>query len=101
VPDGGVLDLPTYAQLVRRDLRALDAIQSTAEEGAAIAVVPGAFGPTCPDHETLSDQAQVYGVFIDGGAAGPLGLFDVVQNWVTSTPPSIVVADVPGDNTCP
>lgn len=101
VPDGGVLDLLTYAQLVQRDLRALGAIQSTAEEGAAIAVVPGAFGPTCADHETLSDPAQVYGVFIDGGAAGPLGIFDTVQNWVTSTPPTIVVADRPTDNVCP
>ncbi|MEW5740050.1 MAG: pectin acetylesterase-family hydrolase [Myxococcota bacterium] len=101
VPDGGVLDLVTYAQLVQQSLRALDTISATAEEGSAITVTPGAFGPTCSEHETLSDATQVYGVYIDGGAAGPLALFDVMQNWVTGVNPYILVANGPADNVCP
>jgi hypothetical protein len=96
VPDAGIMDALLFAQIVQRELRELASVQTTAEEGSLIAVAPAVFGPTCKDHETLT-EALVYQVEIDAG----IKLLDVAQNWFTGGSPTIVVANQPSDNYCP
>lgn len=95
VPNEGPMTLPLFSRLVRDQLAALGQIAVTAEEGAAISTVPAAFGPPCPDHETLSSNIAVYNVQVR--AAGALHtMFDVYDNWISSALPRAAIWG-PGD----
>ena len=96
VPDAGLMTPATFARLIQQQLRALGTLQTTAEEGSAIATAPAVFAPTCKHHETLT-EALVYQVEIDAG----MKLLDVAQNWFTGGSPTVVVANSPADNFCP
>ncbi|MFN7926203.1 MAG: pectin acetylesterase-family hydrolase [Bryobacteraceae bacterium] len=89
-----------YARLVREQAAALADAPKKGAEGASMTTAPGAFIPTCPDHETLTDTPQVYGVRIRAGTQ-ELSMFDVLQNWLTGKQPSIVIAPNAAANTCP
>jgi len=93
-----------FAKLVRDQAAALADVPKTGNEGAAVRVTPGAFIPTCSDHETLTDNPQVYTVRIRTGGANNspnLSMFDVLQNWLESKQPSILIAPNVAANTCP
>src|SRR5690606_26354214 len=62
--DDAPLDLPTFATLVHGQLGELANIQSTANEGDAIEVVPGVYGPACSQHETLRSDEHTYDVTV-------------------------------------
>ncbi len=100
VPGQGVMTIESYAALVRAQMTALATVKAKAEEGAEMAVTPGGFSPTCPDHETLGDTPQVFNVRITIGGQ-TYRMFDVVQNWLEGKAPSIVVAPNVASNVCP
>lgn len=95
--DGEPLDLATYARLVREDLAAL-AIPGNSEEGDSMSVAPAVFAPTCADHETLGNNASVYGVTIDVEGS-PTDLFGLAATWRTGEP-AVAIASGPADNSC-
>ena len=99
VPAQGVMTVPIYMSLIRSELRALANIKTTAEEGALISTVPGAFGPTCSKHETFTDTDQTFGVSIDAGVSHKL--LTVATNWFLGNMPINVVAGSAADNVCP
>jgi hypothetical protein len=95
VPGQGPMTLSLFVRLVRDQLAALAQITATAEEGAAISTIPAAFGPPCPDHETLSANPAVYNVQVQ--AAGVLHtMFDIYDNWISSALPRQAIHR-PGD----
>jgi hypothetical protein len=94
------MTLDEFATLVRVQLEDLADIQATAHEGADITVVPGAFGPTCPKHETLRSTPDVFNATIRDGA-DDLAMFDVILNWLMLSPPSILVTQPGGIESCP
>ena len=100
VPGDGLLDLSSFGRLVREGLLALSTLPATAEEGAGIAIAPGAYGPLCSKHETLRSDPDTFRVTIDAG--GTLHrMFDVYQRWVDGGADTIVVSSAPGDTVCP
>lgn len=90
-----------YARLVREQAAALADAPAKGTEGDKMTTAPGAFIPTCPDHETLTDTPQVYNVRIRSSPTQNLSMFDVLQNWLADRQPSIVIAPVPAANNCP
>lgn len=98
--DEGVLTLELYGQLIRDQLARLADIQSTAHEGSNITVAPGVFSPTCPRHETLSDNDSVFDVRI-GVDDTPYSMFDVMNNWRTGTAPAVAITPPGGLEVCP
>jgi hypothetical protein len=91
VPGQGPLTITLFAQLVDDQLAALPARAS--EEPRAVA--PAVYGPRCDKHETLGDDASVFGVHVTVGGATPT-MFDVFRNLVTGGTPTIAVY-APGD----
>lgn len=65
------------------------------EEAAAITVAPGVFAPACPKHDTIHDDADVYGVTIDPTGTEPLSLYDVWRPWRTGGSPTAVLTTDP------
>ncbi len=100
VPGQGLINLESFAQLVRDQLTGLANIQSTAHEGGNISVIPGAFGPTCTKHETLRSNPDIFDVNIPFGG-GPYTMFNVVLNWISGMAPSILVTNPPATDVCP
>ncbi len=90
-----------YARLVREQALALADAPSLGAEGASMTATPGAFIPTCPDHETLTDSPQIYNVRIRVSNTQVLTMFDVLLNWFAGKQPSIVIAPNAAANTCP
>jgi hypothetical protein len=95
VPGQGPMTFPLFARLVRDQLAALGQLPITAEEGVAISTTPAAYGPPCPDHETLSSNLGVYDVQVR--SAGVLRtMFDVYSNWIAFALPQQAIYQ-PGD----
>lgn len=101
MPNGRAINLPAFRALVRLQANALALLKTEANEHSEIAVVPGAFVPTCSDHDTLRQSTQVYDVTINVGQR-VLAMFDVVRAWVLGFPDpnAIVVARNAGRSTC-
>lgn len=90
-----------YGRMVRQQAAALADAPKQGAEGETMTTAPGAFIPTCPDHETLTDTPQVFNVRIRVNATQELSMFDALQNWLTGRQPSIVIAPAPAANNCP
>ena len=90
----------SWALKVRADLLALASIRSTAVEKAAITTVPGVFGPSCSDHETLSDNPNTYQASVRVNNVS-WKMFDVWDDWVKGTSPISIVSSTATDATCP
>ena len=100
VPGVGPLDLMLFAQTVRAEMEDLATLPSTAEEGAAMSVAPGAYGIACPKHETLRSDADTYDARLSNG--GVLHAFpDVLGNWWTGGAPTNLTTDAPMMDVCP
>lgn len=91
VPGRGAMTVELFAELVRADLLALPA--SDPEE--PFARPPAVYGPRCPDHETLSNNAGTFGttVVADGE---PRTMLEVAAAFVGGTSPTAAVWG-PGD----
>lgn len=100
VPGRGLMTEQLFTSIVHDDLLALANLRTTAEEAAAITTTPGAFGPPCMKHETLSDNANALGVSVttSGTAYTMFGLF---SNWQRAQGVSSVVYDPTMTATCP
>lgn len=90
-----------YGRLVREQALALGNAPQEGAEGESMTTAPGAFIPTCPDHETLTDTPQIFNVRIRVSATQELTVFDALQNWLAGRAPSIVIAPNAAANTCP
>ncbi|MFN7937813.1 MAG: pectin acetylesterase-family hydrolase [Bryobacteraceae bacterium] len=90
-----------YGRLVREQAAALGDAPKDGVEGASMTTAPGAFIPTCPEHETLTDTPQIFNVRIRVSATQELTMFDVLQNWLLDRQPTIVIAPNAAANTCP
>lgn len=96
--------VPTvFAVVLQRELAAFPELPDTAEEGAAMATAPGVFAPACPDHDTIHQDTEVYGVSIDPTGSHPYTLFDVFQSWRAGGDASAVLTTDPqrADTVCP
>lgn len=100
IPGQGPMDLAGFAGLVRTELADLANIQSTAHEGAGITTVPGVFGPTCPEHETLRNNPQIFSAVIEVNGTS-YAMFDVMGNWLAGTNPSVAITSPGGVEFCP
>ncbi len=100
VPGVGSLDLPLFMQIIRDDCANLASIQTTGHEGADISVIPGAFAPRCPKHETLRSSPDTYNVVINDGPSN-LAMFDVFGNWFNGSQSSILITPDGGSDFCP
>jgi hypothetical protein len=89
----------TWALKVRADLLALSSLRSTAVEKDFIATAPGVFGPSCSDHETLSDNVSTYQASVRVNNLN-WKVFDVWNNWVQGAAPSSIVSSTATDATC-
>jgi hypothetical protein len=92
VPGRGAMTAALFAELVHDQLVDLATLPSTAEEGAAMTRAPSAFGPPCPDHETLSTNESVFGVTVVANG-GPRTMFEVFTNWRNAVAPQRAVWD--------
>ena len=92
-----------FAVVLQRELAAFPDLKSTAEEGADMPVAPGVFAPACSNHDTIHENAEVYGVTVAPPGEGPLALFDVFQRWRTGGAHSTVLTQDPqrADTVCP
>lgn len=112
-PVGVALTTPEFARLVRDQSRALANVTTTGMENAfpvtpfvfPIHTAPGAFVPTCAEHDTLLQTKQVFGVTIRNGDPPPpvshLRLFGVVRAWLQGGGgPSILVAEDAAHDHC-
>ena len=96
----GPVDLRTFATAVRTDLLELDALASSAEERADIAVSPGVYAPACEKHETLRSDAHSYDATVRSGGDDHF-FMDVYRAWRTGGTPTIVATDNPIADFCP
>jgi hypothetical protein len=85
---GTAADFGTHVEQQLRDLATLN---TTAEEGSvrnggAPLATPGAYGPQCTDHESLSDDAAFFDVKIAG-----FSYYDIVWNWWSGTQPQVAI----------
>jgi hypothetical protein len=94
-----VLTLQSWGLKVRDNLVALSSLKSTAVEKSAVAIAPGAFGPLCAKHETLSNDGATYGTSIRVNGVG-WKFFDVWNKWVAGQAPQVVVSSSLADTTC-
>jgi hypothetical protein len=99
LPGQGVLTLQSWGLKVRDNLVALSSLKSTAVEKSAVAIAPGAFGPLCAKHETLSNDGATYGTSIRVNGVG-WKFFDVWNKWVAGQAPQVVVSSSLADTTC-
>ncbi|MFO0550936.1 MAG: pectin acetylesterase-family hydrolase [Polyangiaceae bacterium] len=100
VPGYGPMDLPAFAALVRASLADLADLKTSAEEGADIAVTPGAYGPSCSKHETLRSTPDTFDVTIDQNG-NSYSMFQVIANWASNMQPSSVITPMGGTDFCP
>lgn len=100
LPGEPVVQLGDFARLVRNAVTDLADIQTLAEEGAAIATIPGTYAPTCEKHETLRSNDDIFGVTIEHGGVD-LTMFEVMANWLSGAQPSNVVTPRGGNDVCP
>ena len=98
--DEGVVNLETYGQLIRQQLAGLADIQTSAHEGSDMTVAPGVFSPTCPRHETLSDNDSVFDVEIEVGDTS-YRMFEIIANWSAGADPSVAITPPDGREVCP
>ena len=88
-----------FAAAVRADIRSLALLPITSEEH--VPFIPGAFSPTCSQHDVLRSDRDVYGTFIRRHG-DRLTLFDVFLSWVHGNNLSIVAGAADGsDSHCP
>lgn len=99
--DGEPIDMPLeFATVLHPQLEWFSEWATEAEEADPALTPPGVFAPGCPKHETLSEEAAVYGTFIEAMGA-PRSFFDVWRFWKEGGAPAVLVADTPEDSTCP
>ncbi len=96
----GLLDLAGFAELVRSEVADLSNIQTTADEGAAITVLPGAFSPSCSEHETLRNNPQTFSAMIEVAGVSKL-FFDTMGGWLSGSSPSVAITPLAGVEICP
>lgn len=97
---GAPLDSVTaWGVQVRRDLLDYETWSTWAEEADAAERAPAVFAPACNQHETLSNQGEVYGTLIYGLGADR-DVFDVWEYWEGGDPAVLVTPDIQS-TTCP
>lgn len=89
--EDGYGNAANFGTLVEQQLRDLATLNVTAEEGSvrnggAPLATPGAYGPQCTDHESLSNDAAFFEVKISG-----LSYHDVLWNWWTGAQPPVAI----------
>ncbi len=100
VGEPGPSDLLTFATTVRRELLAHETLPLSAEEGAAISVAPGAYGPSCAKHETLRSDPNTYDVTVRSDGEDH-AFMDVYQAWRTGGTPTVIATSNPTADVCP
>lgn len=90
---GNPMTVPIFASLVRDQLLALPLISIAGNSEETAPVTPAIYGPHCPKHETLSNNAATFNV-----RTGPAGvrMFGVWNSWLAGGAGSQVVF-APGD----
>lgn len=99
-PGLGPIDIDVFAELVRTQLADMVSIQSTVHDGASIATVPGVFSPTCPEHETLRNNPQIFSAVIEVGGVN-YSMFQILGNWIQENDPSVAITQPGGFEFCP
>lgn len=95
-----LIDTPLeVAKLVQPQLASLADWPTRAEEGSPDAIAPGAFGPGCPKHETLSSSPDIYDTTITFAGA-PRAMFEVIAFWKAGGANAVLVAKDPSDSFC-
>jgi len=74
-----------FGQKIEQQLRDLALLNTTAEEGGALAT-PGAFGPQCTDHESFTNDSAVYDVRVNG-----LTYESALWNWWSGAQPQVAI----------
>jgi len=82
------LTVALFADLVAAQLNALPGAVAAGNESADVTKVPGVFGPPCPGHETLSNNAY-FDVTV---GTPPLTFPQLITNWYTSSGTTVAVA---------
>ncbi|MFN0245756.1 MAG: pectin acetylesterase-family hydrolase [Kofleriaceae bacterium] len=99
VPGRGLMTEALFEELVRAELALLANLPATAEEGGSITRVPGVFAPPCTKHETLSDNANAFGVSVTVNTVART-MFDAFTLWQSGqNQPVIWSMGMPAD--CP
>ena len=88
VPGRGLMTVPLWGELVRAQLLALPQASGTAEEPAARPAPR--FVPPCPKHETLGDDASVFGATVQV-AGTPRTMFDVLSAGFLGAAPTTAI----------
>jgi hypothetical protein len=92
---GNPITLAGFASLVTAQLLGLPQIAVAGQSEETAPVAPATFGPRCPKHETLSNNASTFNTRITKAGVA-LHMFDVWTNWVNGAANSQVVF-APGD----
>lgn len=83
LPGKGPMTMADFALTVKANLAALADIKTLALEKVAITTVPGAFGPLCPEHETLRGPETFDAAIESGGQVHRM--FTLFLNWINGT----------------
>lgn len=93
---GANLTLPIFAELVAEQLTTLPADVASGLESSAVTKLPGAFGPPCSKHETLSNNTHYYDTTVAG-----LSFPQLLTNWYQGSGTTVAVATMGDGSTCP
>jgi hypothetical protein len=94
----GPMTMTDFALLAKTNLIALANVRTTAIEKASISTTPGAFGPLCPDHETLRGPETFTAGIQSGGQLNRM--FMLYSNWVAGAALINLSSSGTGDTSC-
>jgi Pectinacetylesterase len=97
----GPVTQAVFAQLLSRELPTFPMIPMRAEEGAAMTVAPGVFGPGCANHDTLFETDEVFGATVTPAGGAATRLFDVFEPWRANGTARAIVAQSTTESACP
>jgi hypothetical protein len=101
-PELGPLTIPRFGQILQRELANFPSLSEFAEEGSEMEIAPGVFAPGCTNHDTIWENAEVYGTSITPAEGGdPLHLFDLFEPWRAGIEGArtAIVSEAPASNT--